>query len=376
MKVEFFRHHLQEEDKQEVRKVLDSLFLTTGEWTKQFETKLATYLSTPYTVGINSCTAGLELVLKYFKIGPGDEVITTPLSFIATANVIEDVGATPVFVDVEAATGNIDATLIESAITDKTKAIMLVHLYGQMCDMKAICTIADKCDLKIIEDAAHCLEGERDGIRVGQAGDAACYSFYATKNLTCGEGGAISCNDVQMYEWLMKARLHGMSKDAADRYNKLYKHYDMEFLGDKCNMSNIEAALLVNQIDRVEDMLSKRKKADEYYRKQFMELDGIDYPKVLGASATKHAYHLFTIWVDPQKRDEYLHSLQQKGVGVAVNFRCIHLMSYYVNKYHYSIGMFPNAEKIASSTISLPLYPGLTREELDYVVDQVKQMIN
>ncbi|MBI5127050.1 DegT/DnrJ/EryC1/StrS family aminotransferase [Candidatus Roizmanbacteria bacterium] len=372
-KIEFYKHNLSLTDKNNVRKVLDSIFLTTGEWVKEFEKKFSKYLNIKYVVTVNTCTDALELSLRYFNIGKGDEVITTPLSFIATSNVIEYCGAKPVFVDVEESTGNINADLIESKITSKTKAIMPVHLYGHMCDMKKIRKIANKYSLKIIEDAAHCIEGKRDGIRVGQYGNSSCFSFYATKNIASGEGGAIATNDKKMYEWLLKARQHGMSKNAVDRYSKKYEHYDMEFLGFKCNMTNIQASLLFNQLDNVEKFRSQKELIAKKYNKGFQKNENIKFPMVL--EKTKHARHIYTIWVDPSKRDEYLHKIQNENIGVAVNFRVIHLMKYYKDKYGYKKDSFPIAEKIGDSTITIPLYPKLTEKEINYVIKSVNNVV-
>lgn len=373
MKVEFFRHNINEDDKQEILKVLGSIFLTTGEWTKKFEEQFSAYAGTRHTVGVTSCTNALELALRYYDIGPGDEVITTPMSFIATANAIVYVGARPVFVDVEEATGNINAALIEAAITPRTKAILVVHLYGQLCDMRAIKSIADCHRLRIIEDAAHCIEGIRDGVRVGELGDMACYSFYATKNITSGEGGAVATKDSRAYEWLIRARQHGMSKEAADQYTKKYEHYDMEFLGFKCNMNNIQAALLIHQLERIEKLLERRHAVARQYDKAFKDNPSLQIPSVL--SNTKHARHLYTVWVRPDKRDEYMHRMQAAGVGVAVNFRVIHLMKYYREKYGYQRGDFPVAERIGDSTITIPFYPQLTDEEIEYVSRQLKRLL-
>lgn len=373
MKVEFYKHNLTRDDAREVEAVIDSLFLTTGEWTKKFERKLASYTASEYAVGLFSCTDALELALKFFDIGREDEVITTPMSFVASSNAIEYTGAKPVFVDVERSTGNMDADLIENAITKKTKAILPVHLYGQMCDMKRIRAIADKHDLKVIEDAAHCLEGERDGVKVGELGDIACLSFYATKSITSGEGGAITCNDQNIYDWMLKSRLHGLSADAADRYAKKYKHYDMEFLGAKSNMSNIQAALLINQIDRAEDLLKTKEKMAAAYDEGFKNNKWIEVPLVLKNS--KHARHLYTIWVNPSRRDEYLDKIYESGIGVAVNFRSIHLMKYYKEKYDHKPDDFPVSEKIGSSTISIPFYPKLKDEEIAYVIDSINKIV-
>jgi len=372
MKIEFCRHNLDERDKQEVRKALDSIFLTTGEWTRLFEEKFAAYLGCEHVIGVSSCTNALELALKYFDIGPGDEVITTPMSFIATVNAVEYCRAKPVFVDVEADTGNLNADLIDAAITPRTKAILPVHLYGQMCDMKKIAAIAEKHDLKIIEDCAHCIEGTRDGVRIGELADISCFSFYATKNITCGEGGALSCHHLDARTWLMKARQHGMSASASERYSKHYKHYDMEFLGHKCNMSNIQAAMLIHQIDRIETLLLERQRIATAYEKAFCEEPGVNYPKALPNS--KHSRHLFTIWVNSEKRDECMHRLQDAGIGVAVNYRPIHLMTYYRDKYGYCEGDFPVCEKIGDATLTIPLYPGMTTAEIQFIIDTVTQI--
>jgi dTDP-4-amino-4,6-dideoxygalactose transaminase len=374
MKIEFYKHNIDQKDKEEIIKVLDSLFLTTGHWTHRFEKKFSEYTSMEYTTAVSSCTNALEVALKYFGIKEGDEVITTPMSFIATANAIEYCGAKPVFVDVESKTGNIDADLIEAAVTRKTKAILPVHLYGHMCDMEEIARIAKKNNLKVVEDCAHCIEGGRNGIRPGQLADAACYSYYATKSLTCGEGGAICCHDMEMNEWFQKASQHGMSKNAADRYSKKYEHYDMEFLGFKCNMSNIQAALMIHQLDRMSDLLLKRKKIVSIYNESFQSHPGIHLPVVL--QNTHHAHHLYTLWVDPVKRDKYMHLIYEKGIGVAVNYRPIHLMKYYIDKYGYKKGSFPNCEKIGCSTISIPLYPKLKEEEIEYIINTTNALID
>ncbi|MBU3964456.1 DegT/DnrJ/EryC1/StrS family aminotransferase [Patescibacteria group bacterium] len=373
MKIEFYRHNLNDDDKKEVQKILESLFLTTGDSVVEFENKFAKYTENQHALGITSCTEGLFLGLKYLGIKDGDEVITTPMSFVSTANSIEYCNAKPVFVDAEKTTGNIDIDKIEAVIAPNTKAVIPVHLYGQMCDMKRLKEIAIKNNLKIIEDSAHCIEGSRDDVRPGQLGDIACYSFYATKNITCGEGGAITCNNQDAHDWIKKARLHGISKSAADRYTKRYEHYDMDFLGFKANMTNIDAALLIHQIDRIEELLSAKENIAKRYDDGFSNNLFISIPNVLPNS--KHARHIYTIWVNPQKRDEYMHQLQDVGIGVAVNFRPIHLMKYYREKYGYKPGDFPVAEKIGNSTITIPLYSGLKDEEVDYIINSINKII-
>ena len=372
MKIEFYKHNIEQRDIDNVVEVLNSLFLTTGEVVSEFEDKFSQYLSCKYTVGVTSCTAALHLSLLACGIGPGDEVITTPMTFIATANTVLYAGAKPVFVDVEPETGNINADLIEDAVTSRTKAILPVHLYGQMCDMKKIREIADKHHLAVIEDAAHAIEAVRDGARPGQLSDAACFSFYATKNITSGEGGAISTNSEQIAERLEKLRLHGMSKGAAERYSKRYEHWDMEMLGWKYNMSNIQAALLINQVENIDRNWERRESICQMYEDAFRSSPHISLPVVLPGS--KSGRHLFTVQVHPQKRDKMLWQLQERGVGVAVNFRAIHLLTFYRQTFGYKKGMYPMAEKIGASTITLPLYPKLTDEEVRYVIQTVKEV--
>jgi dTDP-4-amino-4,6-dideoxygalactose transaminase len=373
MKIEFFKHNIDREDIDRTVEVLNSIFLTTGSVVEEFEKGFSLYLDIPFTIGVTSCTAALHLCLLAWGIGHGDEVITTPMTFCSTSNAIIHTGATPVFVDVEEETGNINAELIESKITEKTKAILPVHLYGQMCDMKRIRQIADKYHLVVIEDAAHCIEGIRDGIKVGKLGDAACFSFYATKNITSGEGGAVVTGNLNKAELLRMLRLHGIDASAINRYTKKYEHWDMPVLGWKYNMDNIQAALLVGQLKRIDDLWKRR---DEIYRKYegaFASVKGIRLMKTMPDS--RHARHLFTIQVPGKKRDSMLHALQEKGVGVAVNFRAIHLLKYYRQEFGYQEGDFPVAEKVGNSTISIPLYPKLQDVEIDYVIKAVKEVI-
>ncbi len=369
MKIEFFRHGINDEDIERANKVLKSIFLTNAHVTEEFERKFAEYLGIRHCVAVNSCTAALHLSLLALGIGEDDEVITTPLSFVATANAILHAGARPVFIDVEKETGNIDVAKIEEKITGKTKAIIPVHLYGNMTDIKRIRKIADKYNLKVIEDSAHCIEGMREDIRPGELSDSACFSFYATKNITSGEGGAIVCHDKELAEKFYMLRLHGIDKDASSRYTKRYSHWDMKLLGFKYNISDIQSALLIGQLERIEDNLARREEIAFFYEREFDRL-GIDYIKV--PKNTKSARHLFAVLVN--NRDEVLVKLQKAGIGVAVNYRPIHLHTYYKDTFGYKDGDFPIAEYIGERTISLPLYPGLTDKETEYIVNTLKNI--
>ncbi len=366
-------HDLGQEELDAVAEVLRGPILTTGKTVAAFETAFAAYLGRPFALGVTSCTGALHMAFLALNIGPGDEVITTPQTFIASATSIIESGAKPVFVDVEPETGNIDVSRIEKAITSRTKAILPVHLYGLMCDMKAVRKIADKHKLAVVEDAAHCIEGERDGIRPGQISDAACFSFYATKNITCGEGGAIVFNNPDWCEKLKLLRLHGMSKNAADRHDEGYKHWDMPSMGWKYNMDNIHAAFLLPQMKRLDSNFKKREMLAQAYLSAFKDVPEVKMP-VYPASA-RHAYHLFTVWIDSAKRDRVIDLLQNDGISVMVNYRPVHLMSYFTDTYGYKKGDFPNAEKIGDSTISLPLYPNMPVSCVQEVVEAIKRAL-
>ena len=377
MQVPFYRHNVGEKEIEAVNEVLRSVFLTTGEVTKEFEEKFARYLGVDYVIGVSSCTEAMFLLLKAQDIGEGDYVITTPLSFIATANAIIHSGAIPKFVDVDYRTGNMNlyeiSREVESYRGDHEEhtytAIIPVHLYGHMVDMYRLEQIAARYGLTVIEDAAHAIEAtDANGHGPACFSSGACFSFYATKNITCGEGGAIATNYYSLDPLLRQMRLHGMTKGAADRYNKKYAHYDMLTMGYKSNMTNMQAAMLLNQLDHIEYRLKLRESICKKYEEAFKPIDEIEFPQVL--PDYRSARHLFTIWVDPKRRDTILHKLQDAGVGVSVNFRPIHLMEYYKDRFGYRRGDFPMAERIGDSTITLPLYPSLTDNEVEYVIEQ------
>jgi UDP-4-amino-4-deoxy-L-arabinose-oxoglutarate aminotransferase len=372
-RVEFCKHNIGEEELQRVERVFRSLFLTTGDEVSEFEKDLARYLDLPFSVAVTSCTAAMQLSLLAAGIGPEDEVITTPLTFIGTANSILMVGAAPVFADVERATGNIDPRAVEAAITKRTRAILPVHLYGQMCDMDALRSLADRHKLIIVEDAAHSLEAQWNGKKPGHYGDFACFSFYATKAITSGEGGAISVKDDETAELLKKLRLHGLDKSAEDRYTDHFERYDVDVFGWKYNMDNIHAAILVEQLKKLDGFLERRSEIYGRYVEAFGEIDAIELHET--RPEARHACHLFTILVEAGRRDSVLDELQRRGVGVSVNFYPVHLMSYYRERFGCRPGTFPVAEEIGSRTISLPLYPKLTEEEIEYVIATVTDVV-
>ena len=371
MKVEFYRHALSDEDRAASLEVMQSIFLSAGPQVSRFEEKFAAYTGLTHCVALNSCTAALHLALLALDIGPGDEVITTPMTFISSANAVLYTGATPVLADVDPATGLLDPDLVAAKITPRTKAILPVHMYGTMADMVKLRALADEHGLYIVEDSAHCIEGRRDGVRPGQLGDIVCYSFYATKNLTCGEGGAIGTNSLELAQKVRSLRQHGMSREAAQRYTGTYQHWDMVALGWKYNLNDILAALMIHQIDRLDHQHDKRVELFERYNALIDPIDNVRRPQVAGRSA----HHLYTVWVNPAQRDNVLHALQQAGIGVAVNYRAIHNLSYYHDKYAFTPDSFPHADLIGRCTITLPFYISLRPEEQEYVANSLAQAV-
>jgi dTDP-4-amino-4,6-dideoxygalactose transaminase len=371
--IPFFQHDLGEPELDAVREVLRGPILTTGATVERVEARLAAYLGAKHALAVTSCTGAMHIALLALGIGPGDEVITTPMTFIATSTAIIEAGATPVFVDVEEKTGNLDAGRVEAAITSRTRAILPVHLYGQMCDMRALRAIADRRGLKIVEDSAHCIEGERDGVRPGQLSDAACLSFYATKNLTCGEGGAVVCNDPALAERLHLLRLHGMTKTAYDRSREGYQHWDMVTLGWKYNMDNIHAALLLPQMDRLDATWRKREEVARRYQALLAEVPGLTWPQPL--PGVKHAHHLFPVWIVNGRRDEVIVGLHERGIPTMVNYRAIHLLTYFRERFGFKPGAFPMAERIGDAAVSLPFYPSIPAEHVAAVAEGLRALV-
>ncbi|WP_051694196.1 DegT/DnrJ/EryC1/StrS family aminotransferase [Desulfohalovibrio reitneri] len=367
MQVEFYRHNLDETDRANARRVLESVFLTTGPVCGEFEKRFAEYTGLEHAVALNSCTDALHLALLALGIGPGDEVITTPMTFIASATAILHAGATPVLADVNPATGCLDPDRVREAVTPNTRAILPVHLYGTMCDMPALREIADRHGLAIVEDAAHCVASSRGGVYVGELGDCACYSFYATKNLTCGEGGALATNNGELAEQVRLLRQHGMNKEASDRYHGTYQHWDMIELGYKANLDDIRASLMVDQITRLDEMQAERKRLHGVYSEALaglLDAGLVELPELRG----EPSHHLFTVLVPENMRDELLTHMGANGVGVAVNYRAIHTLTWFRENLKHEPEDFPHACSIGRRTMSLPFYPGLTDEQVAYVV--------
>lgn len=373
MQVPFYRHQLGAADADAVAKVLMSPILTSGAVGRQVEAELAEYFNVPHALLVNSWTNGAAACLMAMDIGPGDEVIVPAMTFIASANVVELVGAKPVFVDVDPGHLMLTPEAVAKALTPRTKAVMPVHLYGQMADVRGIrAAVGPK--VRIIEDCAHSFESTRDGDRPGAHSDAALFSFYATKNVTCGEGGALITRDDALAEAFKVTRLHGMSAGAIDRYrNDRYNHWDMARLGMKANLPDLLAALLPAQLKQVATKRDEREQIAARYRDAFAGLNRIRLQAILPSSV--HAWHLFTICVERQHRDRLILALNQDGIGCAVNFRSVPTMKYYRERYGFDESSFPVAWAWGEGVISLPLFPGLGRSEQDHVIASVTRHV-
>jgi UDP-4-amino-4-deoxy-L-arabinose-oxoglutarate aminotransferase len=383
-KVEFYRHQLGDDEATAWRRVLDTLFLTLGPQVAAFEEDLGRYLvrgregaTPPHVVGTNSCSMGLVLALRALGVKPGDEVITTPMTFAATTNAILHLGATPRFVDVEAATGLIDPEAVRAAVGPRTVGILPVHLYGQLADMKALRAAADARGLFIVEDSAHGVEMERDGVRPGDLGDAVAFSFYATKNLTCGDGGAVATRDAAVAERLRRLRNHGSNKAATERHGGSYQHWDITELGYKANLTDLDAALLRPQIGQADAKRRVRERIALRYETMLRErvpaLRGPAEGRVpwLVEQRGTSTHHLFTVHARPAEREALLARLGAAGIGTAVNYRAVHLLTYLADSLGLKRGSLPVAEEIGDRTLSLPMFPGLSSEEQDRVIDVV-----
>jgi len=365
----------------EIGEVVDTLrsgWLSTGPKVAGFEKSFREYIGSKYAMALHSCTAGLHLAMIVSGLGPGDEIITTPMTFAATANVIIHIGARPVFVDIDKHTMNIDPALIEKSITKRTKAIIPVHFAGRPCNMDAIMSIAKKHRLLVISDAAHAIEAIYKKKKVGAIGDITVFSFYVTKNVCTGEGGMVTTNNKEWAEKIQMYGLHGMSKGAWHRYSdKGFKHYQVIFPGYKYNMMDIQASLGIHQLKRINKYHKIREKIWQKYDGAFEEL-----PFILPVPAEKdtvHARHLYTPLLDIKKagmtRDVFQQALYEENIGTGIHFVALHLHPYYANTFGYKRGDFPNAEFVSDRTISLPLSAKLTEEDTDDVINAVKKIL-
>ena len=360
-----------------VTRTLESCWIGTGPRVHELESEFARYVGATHALATSSCTAALHLAMVATGIGPGDEVITTPMTFCATANSIVHTGATPVFADCRRDTMNIDPAAVEAAVTPRTKAIIPVHFAGRPVDMEAILAIAKRHGLLVIEDAAHAIETSTHGRKVGSISDLTCFSFYVTKNMTTGEGGMVTTDNPELAARIKSYGLHGMSADAWSRFSdKGFKHYDVVFAGFKYNLTDLAASLGLAQLPRLAEWLERRNAVWARYDEAFADL-----PVTRPAPAepdTVHARHLYTLLVDDDARvtrDGFLEEMHRRRIGTGVHYRALHVHPYYRDRWGYKPGDFPNAHAIGERTVSLPLSPKLDDGDVDRVIRAVHEIV-
>jgi len=366
---------LGDEEIQEVVHCLRSGWLTTGHKVKQFEREFVEFIGAKHALAVNSCTAALHLALEAVGVGPGDEVITTPMTFTATAAVIEHLGARPVFADVTAQTLNIDPEQIRRRLSPRTKAILPVHFAGQACDMDAIVDIARGASVPVIEDAAHAIPTRYNGRMVGTLSDITCFSFYATKNVTTGEGGMVVTDRDDIMERMRLMHLHGMSKDAWKRYTQNGSwSYEILAPGFKYNLTDIAAAIGIHQLRKCQAFHRRRLTIADQYDAAFADLPGISIPRV--EDRESHGWHLYVIQVDPERltigRDAFIDQLIARNIGVSVHFIPLHVHPYYRERYALRPQDFPNAWGAYERIVSLPIYAKMSDDDVRHVVDAVR----
>ena len=373
----FGRPTLEDDEVEELVASLRAGWLGTGPKVARFERDFADYQGIPGAVAVSSCTAALHLSMLAAGIQPGDEVITTPMTFCASVNAILHTGATPVLVDV-GPDGCIDPERIEAAVGPRTRAILPVHYTGRPCDMDAIGAAAEARDLKLVEDCAHAIETEWRGKKAGTFGDFGCFSFYATKNITTGEGGMVIARSEDDLARIKVLALHGLSKDAWKRYgDEGYRHYQCVDLGFKYNMMDLQAALGLHQLPRIERWWRRREELWRRYDEELAELP-VETP-VPPAPDTRHAYHLYTLLVDEETsgiaRDRFLERMTAENIGVGVHYLSIPEHPYYQQRFGWKPEDYPVAASIGRRTVSLPLSPGLSDADVGDVIAAVRKVL-
>ena len=379
IRIPFFKPSIDDSDVEAVAESLRSGWLTSGPNVKELERELAEYCGADFVNAVNSCTAALHLALRAWDIGPGDEVITTPYTFAATATVIIHTGATPVFVDVRDSDANIDPELIERAITPRTKAIIPVDFAGEPCQMDAIMDIARRHGLKVLSDAAHSVGSNYRERPVGSIADATAFSFYATKNMTTGEGGALATNDEALSDRVRVLTLHGITRDGWNRYSAggTWK-YDIAEFGFKDNLTDLAASLGRKQLARLDQFNERRAHAVQRY---FANLRDEEHLVLPGFDEANHrAWHLFMVRVknaqSPVHRDQVIEQLSKRGIQTSVHFIPLHYFTAYEKTGRWKKGDFPVAEGIFEGAISLPLFPDMTDEQVDEVCAALREILH
>lgn len=369
---------IEQPERDEVDATLQSGWLGTGPRTKQLERDFAAYKGVQQAAAVNSATAGLHLSCVTLDLKPGDEVITTPMTFCASVNAIIHSGATPVLADIDPVTWNIDPKEVERKITSRTKAILIVHFAGRSCDMNALMSIARQHGLAVIEDCAHAIETEYHGKKAGTLGDFGVFSFYSTKNVTTGEGGMILAADAERLDRARVLSLHGMSRHAWQRFSSEgFKHYFVEEAGFKYNMMDLQAAIGIHQLARVEQNWVKRESIWNRYMAAFADLP-ITLPAVIEPS-TRHAYHLYQILINEKKtgisRDAFLDAMTERRIGVGVHYLSMAEHPHYQRTFGWKPSEHPHAYQVGQQTVSLPIMPRMTDQDVEDVIDAVRDLL-
>ncbi len=378
--VPFNRPEIDDAEIAEVVSTLRSGWLTTGVRTSQFEKEFEAYVGARHALAVNSGTAALHLALAALNIGPGDEVITTPLTFCATVSVIVHVGATPVLADV-LSDGNIDPASVAERITPRTKAIIPVHLAGAPCEMDAIWKLAKRHHLFVIEDAAHAAGTEYRGRKIGSSefpSDAVCFSFYATKNLTTGEGGMITVNTRELADRVKMLTLHGINKDAWNRYREDGSwFYEVLECGFKYNLSDLQSAVGIHQLRKLENFTERRTRYAEMYNEAFRGMHELELPET--PAHGRHAWHIYALRLNLDElsvdRAQFIAELRRKNIGASVHFIPIQLHAFFKKWADLPENQCPRSLDLYPRLVSLPLYPAMAEEEVAYVAQTVREMV-
>jgi perosamine synthetase len=376
--IPFHRPSIGRSEIEAVTRVLESKWLTTGPVTQTFERAFAEYIGTKYALAVNSCTAALQLALDAIGLRAGDEVLLPSYTFTATAEVVTYFGARPVLCDSLTGGFNIDSADAARRITPRTRAIIPVHIAGEPCDMSAIQALAAAHDLHVIEDAAHALPAEFQGRRIGTISELTAFSFYATKTITTGEGGMLVTNSEEYARRAMIMRLHGISGDAWKRYSREGSwYYEVTEAGYKLNLTDLQSALGLAQLQRVDEFASARREIAEFYRHSLAKIEEIELPAA-AAPGDQHSWHLFILRLRSGasfERNAFVEALRARGIGTSVHFIPLHLHPYYQRTFGYRAGDFPRAEDAYSRCLSLPIYPDLTADERKRVVEAVEEVV-
>jgi len=360
--IQIAKQIIEKEEEQAVLDVLKSGVIAQGPKVEEFEKNFADYCNTKYAVAVNSGTAALHLALMAMGIKEGDEVITTPFSFIASANCILYVNAKPVFADIDEKTFNISPESVKEKINSKTKAIIPVHLYGEPCDMKSIMEIAEECHLMILEDACQAHGAEYENKRVGSFGDAAAFSFYPTKNMTTSEGGIITTDNKEIAEKAKIFRNHGQ-----------IKRYWHEFLGYNLRMTDISAAIGIEQLKKLDKFNQKRIENACYLTQKIEKISGINPPLVL--KNVKHVFHQYTIKIENGRRDEINKKLNESGIGTGIHYPIPINEQPFYRKMNYNADETLAAKEMAKKVLSLPIHPSVTKENLEYIAEKLEKIL-